>query len=173
MYSVLSDRKLWYDGDSSYNPRLIKKLVQVHDVKYVDSMTPEVETLNKFLEPEDKIRVKKELRDFDTSWNIPEKYLNLNVVHHIADLHYEQFHREPDFEDREVRLALELSLFEKYNIEGMLRAILYVVNTLTKNQCVWGVGRGSSVASYVLYVIGVHDIDSFAFNIDPSEFFHE
>lgn len=173
MYSVLSDRKLWYDGDSSYNPRLIKKLVQIHDVKFVDSMTAEVEALNKYLEPDEKIQVKKELRELDTSWNIPEKYLKMDVVHHIADLHYDQFQDEPDFDEREVRLVTELSLFQRYRLEGMLRAILYVVNTLTKNQCVWGVGRGSSVASYVLYVIGVHDVDSYAFNIDPSEFFHD
>jgi DNA polymerase III alpha subunit len=35
---------------------------------------------------------------------------------------------------------------------------------------VWGVGRGSSVASYVLFLIGVHRIDSMKYNLDYKEF---
>ena len=33
-----------------------------------------------------------------------------------------------------------------------------------------GVGRGSSVASYILYLIGVHRIDSIKYNLDWKEF---
>jgi len=35
---------------------------------------------------------------------------------------------------------------------------------------IWGVGRGSSVASYVLYLLDVHRIDSMFYDLDPSEF---
>jgi DNA polymerase III alpha subunit len=39
------------------------------------------------------------------------------------------------------------------------------------NNIVWGVGRGSSVASYVLYLLGIHKIDSIKYNLSPDEFF--
>jgi DNA polymerase III alpha subunit len=41
---------------------------------------------------------------------------------------------------------------------------------MRKENIVWGVGRGSSVASYVLYLIGVHKIDSLYYNLDVEEF---
>jgi DNA polymerase III alpha subunit len=46
----------------------------------------------------------------------------------------------------------------------------YVVDTLRANNVVWGVGRGSSVASYVLFIIGVHKIDSVKYDLDWREF---
>jgi len=47
----------------------------------------------------------------------------------------------------------------------------YVVDTLRSNSIVWGVGRGSSVASYVLFIIGVHKIDSVKYKLAINEFF--
>jgi len=53
----------------------------------------------------------------------------------------------------------------------VLHVMKYVVDTLRENQIVWGVGRGSSVASYVLYLIGVHKIDSIKYKLPIEEFF--
>jgi DNA polymerase III alpha subunit len=39
-----------------------------------------------------------------------------------------------------------------------------------KQKIIWGVGRGSSVASYVLYKLGVHRINSLYYNLDATEF---
>ena len=55
----------------------------------------------------------------------------------------------------------------------VLKAMKYIVDTLRANNVVWGVGRGSSVASYVLHIIGVHKIDSIKYNIPIEEFFKE
>jgi len=41
---------------------------------------------------------------------------------------------------------------------------------LRKNNIVWGVGRGSSVASYVLFLLGVHKIDSMYYELSVDEF---
>jgi DNA polymerase III alpha subunit len=49
--------------------------------------------------------------------------------------------------------------------------MIYLVDVMRENSVVWGVGRGSSVASYVLYLIGVHKIDSVKYNLDFKEFF--
>jgi DNA polymerase III alpha subunit len=52
----------------------------------------------------------------------------------------------------------------------LLRVLKYTVDTLKTNSIVWGVGRGSSVASYVLFLLGVHKIDSVKYNLDWREF---
>jgi DNA polymerase III alpha subunit len=46
----------------------------------------------------------------------------------------------------------------------------YIVDTLRDNKIIWGVGRGSSVSSYVLYLLGVHRIDSLKYQLDYREF---
>ena len=53
----------------------------------------------------------------------------------------------------------------------VLKTMKYIVDTLRKHDVVWGVGRGSSVASYALYLIGVHKIDSVKYNLPIDEFF--
>ena len=69
------------------------------------------------------------------------------------------------------RVDRELELFIKNNMYDLLHVMKYVVDTLRANNIVWGVGRGSSVASYVLHLIGVHKIDSIKYNIPIEEFF--
>jgi DNA polymerase III alpha subunit len=41
---------------------------------------------------------------------------------------------------------------------------------MSSNGIIWGVGGGSSVASYVLYKLGVHRVDSLYYNLDVTEF---
>jgi DNA polymerase III alpha subunit len=69
------------------------------------------------------------------------------------------------------RVDQELELFIKNGMYDLLHVMKYVVDTLRANNVVWGVGRGSSVASYVLHLIGVHKIDSVKYNIPIEEFF--
>lgn len=69
------------------------------------------------------------------------------------------------------RVDQELELFIKNNMYDLLHVMKYVVDTLRENNVVWGVGRGSSVASYVLHLIGVHKIDSVKYNLPIEEFF--
>ena len=76
-------------------------------------------------------------------------------------------------EEQKERVSLELELFIKHNMYDMLHAMKYIVDTLRENNVLWGVGRGSSVASYVLYLIGVHKVDSIKYNIPIEEFFKE
>ena len=73
---------------------------------------------------------------------------------------------------RAVRVAKELSLFKTHGLFDILRVLIYVINTLDHNSVVWGVGRGSSVSSYVFYLIGVHDVDSVRYELDIEDFLH-
>jgi DNA polymerase III alpha subunit len=71
------------------------------------------------------------------------------------------------------RLIRELELYRKNDMISMLKTMKYIVDTLRSNNVIWGVGRGSSVASYVLYLIGVHKIDSVKYSLPIEEFFKE
>ena len=52
----------------------------------------------------------------------------------------------------------------------ILQLLVYIIDIMRKNNLVWGVGRGSSVASYVLYLLGVHKVDSYKYSLDIKEF---
>ena len=71
------------------------------------------------------------------------------------------------------RVSQELELYIKHGMYDILHVMKYIVDTLRANNIVWGVGRGSSVASYVLFLIGVHKIDSIKYKLPIEEFFKE
>jgi DNA polymerase III alpha subunit len=73
-------------------------------------------------------------------------------------------------EENYQRLIEELQEFRKRNMLDLLRWLKYFVDTAKQRNIIWGVGRGSSVASYVLYLIGVHKIDSIKYKLDWKEF---
>lgn len=73
---------------------------------------------------------------------------------------------------RERRLVKELVKYEQFGFIDVLRTVIFIINKLSDHNVVWGVGRGSSVSSYVLYIIGVHDVDSFAYDLDIDDFLH-
>jgi DNA polymerase III alpha subunit len=68
------------------------------------------------------------------------------------------------------RTSQELTAFHKRGMFPLLQYMIYLVDFMRENNIVWGVGRGSSVASYVLYLIGVHRIDSIKYELDWREF---
>ena len=68
------------------------------------------------------------------------------------------------------RCLEELEAFRERDMENLLRYMIYLVDFMRENNIVWGVGRGSSVASYVLYLIGVHRINSIQYDLDWREF---
>jgi DNA polymerase III alpha subunit len=61
-------------------------------------------------------------------------------------------------------------MYQERDLFDLLRFLKYLVDTMTEHQVIWGVGRGSSVASYVLYKLGVHRIDSMFYDLDVGEF---
>ena len=65
---------------------------------------------------------------------------------------------------------MELAEFKARNLFPILQLLIYIIDTMRKNNLVWGVGRGSSVASYILYLLGVHKVDSVKYNLNIKEF---
>ena len=96
-------------------------------------------------------------------WNMPSNYKNINVADFIKEKHQLD-------KNQQARVELELAEFEKRDLTDLLRFLIYMVDVLRSNNIVYGVGRGSSVASYVLFLIGIHRIDSYKFNLDIKEF---
>ena len=71
------------------------------------------------------------------------------------------------------RVNMEYNLYKERNLDNVLRFIIFLVDHMRKHNFIWGVGRGSSVASYCLYLIGIHRIDSIKYNLDIKEYLKE
>jgi DNA polymerase III alpha subunit len=76
----------------------------------------------------------------------------------------------PPWDPNFTRIEEELAAYKARDMLDLLRWLKYFVDTCSKEQVLWGLGRGSSVASYVLYLIGVHNIDPIKYNLDWQEF---
>ena len=96
------------------------------------------------------------------TWFMPDKYKQLDIAEYVLGL----CKTEAELQ----RVGEELLLFQERDLFDLLRYLKYLVDTLRDNNVIWGVGRGSSVASYVLYLLGVHRIDSMFYDLDPREF---
>jgi len=98
-------------------------------------------------------------------FNIPQAYKDIDVEDYILRL-------VTDAEDPKgrARVEMELAMFASRNLLPILQLLIFLVDEMRKNNIVWGVGRGSSVASYVLYLIGVHKIDSLRYDLKIEEF---
>lgn len=68
------------------------------------------------------------------------------------------------------RVRMEMAMFRERGMEPVIRLMIALVDHFRREGIVWGVGRGSSVASYVLFLIGIHKIDSLRYNLDIGEF---
>lgn len=106
------------------------------------------------------------LDEFDTQnqnqWFVPEEYKHLDIASWVLA----QCRNEQEFQ----RVGQELLLFQEKNLFPLLCYLKYLVDTMRQHNVVWGVGRGSSVASYVLYLIGVHKINSLYYDLPIEEF---
>jgi DNA polymerase III alpha subunit len=97
-----------------------------------------------------------------SNWHMPEEYKNMDIAAHVLSL----CNNEAELQ----RCGTELLLYQERNLFDLLRYLTYLVAVMQDNRIIWGVGRGSSVASYVLYKLGVHRIDSMYYDLDPQEF---
>ena len=106
------------------------------------------------------------ISDFDSAcqndWLIPKEYKTMDIAKWVLDQCKDQ--------DQLQRVGAELLEFQRRNMMDLLRWLKYFVDYCRDNKILWGVGRGSSVASYVLYLIGVHKIDPLKYNLDWQDF---
>ena len=146
------------------NPKLDISLFQVEDsIEYnrsVAELHAELDLLDNYH------KIDQTVEEFDNqlqrNWHMPEEYKQLDIAEYVLGLCQQEHELQ--------RVGQELLLYQERNLFDLLRYLKYLVDTLRKNNVVWGVGRGSSVASYVLFLLGVHKIDSLYYNLDIDEF---
>jgi len=96
------------------------------------------------------------------NWYMSDEYKDLDIAKHVLSLCNTQEELQ--------RCGEELLLYQDRNLFNLLKYLKYLVDIMKENNIIWGVGRGSSVSSYVLYKLGVHKIDSMYYNLDVKEF---
>ena len=119
-----------------------------------------IPSIRKYIDP------KVSMQEFDTinqtNWFIPDSYKSIDIAQFVLD----QCKSEAELQ----RAGSELLLFQERNLFPLLRYLKYLVDVMRENNIVWGVGRGSSVASFVLFLLGVHRINSLYYDLSIEEF---
>ncbi len=95
-------------------------------------------------------------------WLTPEQYKNID----IEQICYERCNTIEEIE----RVQTELALFEERDMIPVLQHLIFMVDHFRANNILWGVGRGSSVSSFILFLIGINRINPLIFKLDVREF---
>ena len=134
----------------------VEKAINFDDILQLEN-TPK---LVEYIDP------KTSLEDFDnnnqSTWYLPPEYLNMDIAKYVLD--------KCTTESELQRAGEELIKFQERDMFILLKYLKYLVDTMRKNNVVWGVGRGSSVASFVLFLLEVHRINSLYYDLSIDEF---
>jgi DNA polymerase III alpha subunit len=107
-----------------------------------------------------------DMQSFDAQnqkdWYMPDKFNSIDIESYVLGL--AKTSEEID------RVKEELILYKKFGLYSVLRFLIYLIDLMRSNNIVWGVGRGSSVSSYILYLIGVHKVNSILYKLDINDF---
>jgi len=130
--------------------------ISLGDILYIESKPDLIE----YIDP------KLSIEDFDnnnqSNWYMPTEYKEMDIANFVLD----QCTSEAELQ----RAGEELIMFQERNMFVLLQYLKYLVDTMRKHNIVWGVGRGSSVASFVLFLLGVHRINSLYYDLSIDEF---
>ena len=96
------------------------------------------------------------------NWLMPEEYQTFDIAKWLLD--------QCTHEEEIQRVGKELLMYQKRDLFMLLQYMKYLVDLMRENNIVWGVGRGSSVSSFVLFLIGIHRINSLYYDLDIEEF---
>lgn len=96
------------------------------------------------------------------NWMMPDEYRAFDPLNYCLNCATTQ--------EEINRIHQEYAIFEQKQMVTLLKVLKYLVDTFRQHNVVWGVGRGSSVSSYILFLLGVHKIDSIKYNLDYTEF---
>ena len=134
----------------------------ISDVTFND-----VEKFNKFAKELELLPIS-DVSSISKELNIPQHYKELDVTKYIHDKFISS--SGSDLTAGEIaRLETELEMFKDRGLFPVLQLMIYIVDTMRKHKLVWGVGRGSSVSSYLLYILGVHKVNSHKYRLDITE----
>jgi len=135
---------------------LVKNNIQMDDILSLENI-PE---MIKYRDPN--VSVEQFDSAMQSEWFFPEEYQQMDIAKWVLD----QCKNDEELQ----RAGQELLLYQERGMFTLLQYLKYLVDTMRKNKIVWGVGRGSSVASFVLFLIGVHRINSLYWDLPIEEF---
>lgn len=180
----LNDRVLRFDGVSILNPELVAAALTrgvSPSALRVTEFSDEVLKFNDQVVEADRLReASAEPINIDMAWELPKEYLKYDTVR-LFDRVSKDFTRllktanyTPEQEEAALdRLDAELKEIEKRGMHQFIVTIIYVIDTFRRSGLVWGVGRGSSCACYILFVLGLHVVDCIKYSVPMEEFFHD
>ena len=174
----LIDHLLWPDGIIQVTPEKVIdftfKLAAKGKVDKlaVTELTPEIRQFNVL--GEHRLNVKTSVKPglFPPEWVLPEPYKYLNLDEYLFGL-VDRIERDDLYEARVERLSSEIWLFKEAKLDDVLRVLIYVVDTMTEQNAIWGVGRGSSCSSYLLFLLGLHEVDPVLHGIEITDFIRQ
>ena len=129
---------------------------------------PDVEMFNKFsYENYDDIYYSlpeslETLEERKNFWFYPDSYDQIDLVNYFVNL----CHSEVEVK----RVIEELELYREKGFEKFLRFCIFLSDKIKENDWVVGCGRGSSCASYCLFLLKIHLIDSIKYDLNIHEF---
>jgi DNA polymerase III alpha subunit len=172
----LSDYILWFDGVIEVDPQHVQNLLlkDVNPKKIaVTEVTPDLVKFNRL--SKDKITTKEEIdaEKISFDWKIPPEYLAIDVEKRVWNAYRARFPKTSTGEEIvcSERIIRELHEYSTRGLLDVLRVLIYTVDMFKKNKVVWGVGRGSSCASFILFLLEVHSVDPIKYEIPLEEFF--
>jgi DNA polymerase III alpha subunit len=144
------------------NPELDLKQICVENIINFDSFLEIDRKPNQVLYNNLSITIEEFDNQLQSEWFIPNEYKDMDIAKYVLDLCQEDYELQ--------RVGEELLKFQEREMFPLLRYCVYLVDIMRKHNVVWGVGRGSSVASYVLFLIGIHRINSLHYDLSIDEF---
>ena len=172
---IVEDRLLWPDGSISVDPDSVLDYVfkltsQGHSLEklYVTSITPDIDAYNDV--SEHPLTVKEQCNCiFPPEWNLPEHYKYMNLDDYLFKL-VDRIEVDELYEQRIERLSTEIWMFKQLKLDDVLRTLIYVIDTMQAKNAIWGVGRGSSCSSYLLFLLGLHEVDAVRYDVQITDF---
>ena len=95
-------------------------------------------------------------------WVFPLSYQQIDVLSYL--------HAKCKSQAEIDRVDEEYKLYSQADLVMLLRLFIFLVDYMRKNKFLWGVGRGSSVSSFILYLIGIHRVDSLKYGLAISDY---
>jgi DNA polymerase III alpha subunit len=130
--------------------------IELSDILVVDDLPKLIE----YIDPKLSVDSFDELNQ--NLWHMPEEYLSMDIAKWVLDQCKDEIELQ--------RAGEELLLFQDRGMFTLLKYLKYLVDTMRTHNIVWGVGRGSSVASFILFLIGIHRINSLYYDLSIDEF---
>lgn len=105
-------------------------------------------------------------------WIIPEFYQSLDVFSYVLSKLDAFINNEhPAYQKYLDRICIELEYFEDTNSMDFVRCVIFTLEEMTSRGLFWGVGRGSSCACLVFFLLDLHKIDPIKYNLPLNDFF--